>query len=76
MAMLPIFIMGFIIGLVLGYLYANFKKETPSETRLKMLEAEIITLKNDKELLEKCIQKKDIAIEQLKEDIQSFEERK
>ena len=56
--------------------HINLKQNTPSETRLKLLEDEIRSLKSDKEMLEKCIHKKDIAIKQLKEDIQSFEERK
>ena len=56
--------------------YVNLKRDVPSETRLKLLEDEIMSLKNDKEMLEKCIHKKDVAIKQLKEDIQSFEERK
>ena len=75
MAMLPIFILGLAVGYALGYAISLHKKETPSEVRLKLLEAEVITLKNDNEMLEKCIQKKDVDIEQLKLDIQSFEER-
>lgn len=76
MAMFPIFMIGLVAGIVLGYVYSIYKKETPSETRLKLLEAEIITLKSDKEMLEKCIQKKDKNIEQLKQDIEVFEKRK
>lgn len=76
MAMFPIFMIGLIAGGILGYVYSIYKKETPSETKLKLLEAEIISLKSDKEMLEKCVQKKDNAIKQLKQDIQSFEERK
>lgn len=75
MGFLPIFVIGWLVGLGLGYALSQHKKETPSETRLKLLEAEIITLKSDNELLEKCIQKKDDAIKQLREDIQSFEKR-
>ena len=69
MAMFPIFIIGLISGVILSSVYNMYKKETPSETRLKLLEAEIASLKNDKELLEKCIQKKDVTIEKLKEDV-------
>ena len=76
MAMLPIFIVGFVLGSTYMWAYKNLKQHTPSEARLKLLEDEIRSLKNDKEMLEKCIHKKDIAIKQLKEDIQSFEERK
>ena len=76
MAMFPIFMIGLVLGAVCMWAYVNLKRDVPSETRLKLLEDEITTLKNDKEMLEKCIHKKDVAIKQLKEDIQSFEERK
>lgn len=70
MAMFPIFMIGLVAGAILGYVFSIYKKETPSETKLKLLEAEIITLKSDKEMLEKCVQKKDDTIKQLKQDIQ------
>ena len=76
MAMFPIFMIGLMLGAICTWSYVKLKQNTPSETRLKLLEDEITLLKSDKEMLEKCIHKKDIAIKQLKEDIQSFEERK
>ena len=76
MAMFPIFIIGLVLGAICMWAYINLKQNTPSETRLKLLVDETATLKNHKEILEKCIHKKDVAIKQLKEDIQSFEERK
>lgn len=76
MAMFPIFMMGLVLGAICMWTYVNLKRDVPSKTRLKLLEDEIRSLKSDKEMLEKCIYKKDIAIKQLKEDIQSFEERK
>ena len=74
--MFPIFMIGLVLGARCMWAYINLKRDVPSETRLKLLEDEITSLKSDKEMLEKCIHKKDIAIKQLKEDIQSFEERK
>lgn len=74
--MFPIFMIGLILGTICTWAYDNLKQNTPSETRLKLLEDEITSLKSDKEMLEKCIHKKDVVIKQLKEDIQSFEERK
>lgn len=74
--MFPIFMIGLVLGAICMWAYINLKQNTQSETRLKLLEDEITALKSDKEMLEKCIYKKDIAIKQLKEDIQSFEERK
>lgn len=76
MAMFPIFMIGLVAGAILGYIFSIYKKETPSEIKLKLLEDEIISLKSDNEMLEKCVQKKDNTIEQLKQNIQSFEERK
>ena len=76
MAMFPIFMIGLVLGAICMWTYVNLKRDVPSETRLKLLEDEIMSLKNDKEMLEKCIHKKDVAIKQLKEDIQSFEKRK
>lgn len=74
--MFPIFMIGLVLGAICMWTCVNLKRDVPSETRLKLLEDEITVLKNDKEMLEKCIHKKNVAIKQLKEDIQSFEERK
>ena len=74
--MFPIFMIGLVLGAICMWTYANLKRDVPSDIRLKLLEDEIRSLKNDKEMLEKCIHKKNVAIKQLKEDIQSFEERK
>ena len=58
MAMFPIFMIGLILGAICTWAYVNLKQNTPSETRLKLLEDEITLLKSDKEMLEKCIHKK------------------
>lgn len=76
MGMLPVFIIGIVMGCIFSYVYSLYKKDTPSEVKLKLLEAEIISLKNDNAMLERCIQKKDVAITQLKQDIESFETKK
>ena len=76
MAMLPIFVLGIVMGVMITVVYFNYKKETPSEVQIHVKDAEIIQLKEDIKSLEKCIQKKDDAIERLKQDIQSFEARK
>ena len=74
--MFPIFMIGLVLGAICMWAYVNLKRDVPSDIRLKLLEDEIRSLKNNKEMLEKCIHKKNVAIKQLKEDIQSFEERK
>ena len=53
MAMFPIFMIGLVLGAVCMWAYANLKQNVPSETRLKLLEDEIRSLKNDNDLLEK-----------------------
>lgn len=52
MAMFPIFMIGLIAGAILGYIFSIYRKETPSETKFKLQEAEIIRLKEDIKMLE------------------------
>ena len=51
--MFPIFMIGLVLGTICTWAYDNLKQNTPSETRLKLLEDEIRSLKNDNNLLEK-----------------------
>lgn len=53
MAMFPIFMIGLVLGAICTWAYVNLKRDVPSETRLKLLEDEIRSLKNDNDLLEK-----------------------
>ena len=53
MAMFPIFMIGLVLGAICMWAYVNLKQDVPSETRLKLLEDEIRSLKNDNDLLEK-----------------------
>lgn len=53
MAMFPIFMIGLVLGATCTWAYVNLKRDVPSETRLKLLEDEIRSLKNDNDLLEK-----------------------
>ena len=55
MAMFPIFMIGLVLGAICMWAYINVKQNTPSETRLKLLEDEITALRNDKEIF--CIWK-------------------
>lgn len=65
MAMLPIFMFGLVVGIVVSTLYNIYKKETPSETRLHMLEKELEQEKKDKEMLDKLIDKLYVKIDEL-----------
>ncbi len=69
MAMFPIFMVGLIAGGILGYVFSIYKKETPSETKFRIMEAEIIALKNDKEMLEKLTDKQYKKLEELKKEV-------
>ena len=53
MAMFPIFMIGLVLGAICMWAHVNLKRDVPSETRLKLLEDEIRSLKNDNDLLEK-----------------------
>ena len=53
MAMFPIFMIGLVLGAICMWAYVNLKRDVSSETRLKLLEDEIRSLKNDNDLLEK-----------------------
>ena len=54
--MLPIFLLGLVLGAITALacvnVYYKYKKDTPSETKLRIQEAQIIALKYDIEALE------------------------
>lgn len=75
MAMFPIFLIGVLVGGIVGYATATVQKNSPSEVSMNLLQNEIAQLKNDNAMLEKCINKKDVAIKQLKNDISILEEK-
>lgn len=55
MAMLPIFVFGIVVGVVVTNIYHMYKKETPSKTRLHMLEKELEQEKKDKQMLDELV---------------------
>lgn len=69
MAMFPIFMIGLVAGSILGYVFSIYKKEIPSETKFHIMEAEITTLKSDKEMLEKLTDKQYKELENLKKEV-------
>lgn len=52
MAMLPIFVCGLILGSMLTFAYVKYKKDTPSQVKIEILEDTIEGLKDDIALLE------------------------
>lgn len=69
MAMFPIFMIGLTVGGVLGYVFSVYKKEKPSETRLHILETELVQEKKDKEMLNKLVEKLYKQIDDLKDEL-------
>ena len=69
MAMLPIFVFGIVVGVVVTNIYHMYKTETPSETRLHMLEKELEQEKKDKEMLDKLVEKLYKRIDDLKDEL-------
>ena len=68
MAMFPIFMIGLVLGAICMWTYVNLKRDVPSKTRLKLLEDEIRSLKNDNDLLEKLNTKLYAKIDKLEND--------
>lgn len=68
MTMLPVFIIGFMAGLIVAYVYGKYEKETPSETKLHMLEKELEQEKKDKEMLDKLVDKLYMKIDELENE--------
>lgn len=70
MNMLPIFIIGLIVGIAVSYAWYMYKKSTPSEVQLHVQEAEIIRYKNDISQLEKLNEKLYKEIAELKNELE------
>lgn len=51
MAMFPIFVIGLLAGVMLATVYITFKKETDSQVKTHLQQAEIIRLNADIEIL-------------------------
>ena len=73
MAMFPIFITGLFAGLMVGVIFTNLyfykKRNTPSEVKFRLQEAEIVKYRSDIELLENLNEKLSKRIKQLESKI-------
>lgn len=69
MAMFPIFMIGLVAGILLSSVYNMYRKETPSETKFRMQEAEIMRHKSDKEMLDKLVDKLYAKIDKLEKEL-------
>jgi hypothetical protein len=52
MAMFPVFVIGMLAGIMISYLYFHYIKTIPSNTRFKLQEETISSLREDIETLE------------------------
>ncbi len=69
MAMLPIFIIGLVVGIALSYAWYMYKKDTPSEVKLKIQEAEIIRYKSDLDMYHDLTDKLYAKIDELEKEL-------
>ena len=76
MAMLPVFMIGLVAGILLSIIYNIYRSETPSETKIRIQEAEIIRRKSDNDMLEKLVDKLYAKIDKLEEELNKKEENK
>lgn len=73
MAMLPIYMLGVVSGILLSIMYNIYRSETPSETKIRIQEAEIIRRKSDNDMLEKLVDKLYAKIDKLEKELQEKE---
>lgn len=57
MAMLPIFMIGLIVGIALSYVWYKYKEDVPSKVKVELQEKEIKRQKSDNEMLHNLIDK-------------------
>ena len=69
MNMLPIFMIGVIVGIALTYAWVMYKMETPSQVKIETQEFTIRSQKNDIEMLTKLNEKLYKEIAELKNEL-------
>lgn len=71
MGMLPVFMIGLIVGIALSYAFYMYKKDVPSDVKIHLQQAEIIKQKNDIEMLEKLNKNLYEEIAELKNELKN-----
>lgn len=74
MTMLPIFMAGLLLGWLCCSVFVAYKKETPSEMKLKTQQAEIIRQKSDNEMLHDLIERLYAKIDKLEKELNDKKE--
>lgn len=69
MAMLPVFLIGLFVGILLSYAWYLYKKDIPSDVKLKIQQAEIIRYKSDNDMLNELIEKLYKKIDTLEKEV-------
>lgn len=69
--MLPVFMIGVLIGIILSYTWYLYKRDTPSDMKVKLQEKEIERQKSDNEILHNLINKLYAKIETLEKELES-----
>lgn len=65
MAMLPIFLIGLVVGIALSYAWYKYKEDVPSKVKVELQEKEIKRQKSDNEMLHNLIDKLYAKIDEL-----------
>lgn len=74
MAMLPVFMAGLLLGWLCCSIFVAYKKETPSEMKLRAQQAEIIRQKSDNEMLYDLAEKLYAKIDKLENELKEKRE--
>ena len=68
MNMLPIFMIGLIVGIALSYAWYKYKEDVPSKVKVELQEKEIKRQKSDNEMLHNLIEKLYKKIDELEKE--------
>ena len=66
MAFLPIFLIGLLLGIGLRWVYDEFRKNAPTETKLHLQEITIKNLRRDNQLMSEHISTLQTELDELK----------
>ena len=69
MAMLPIFMIGMVVGIALSYAFYKYKEDTPSNAKIEWQEREIEQLERDNDMLMNLNEKLYNKINDLKQEL-------
>lgn len=74
MSMFPVFIMGLIVGLIVSYVYYTYKKDIPSDVKIRAQEHIIKQQNDDNTILENLNKKLYDKIDRLEQELARYKE--